>query len=140
MKLNLIISLILIISTSFSKKDFIDHWRIFLDDELVKECYENYDYCNVELNPKKEKFYKQTLSFQFFRDTPCEECPINYQIKNEYDSLLMEIKTYGIFTKVNMPLSALILKNKTKLTKVYFIETYDLTKKSGTISNFSTLQ
>ncbi len=124
MKNSFIIVIIGLLCLGSRNRDFETFWQLYIDDRLVQQCgyYPNPNGCLVELKKMDVILYSKTATVKYFRDTPCDECPISVQIKNMQDSLLFGATSYGTSTPISFPLRLFGKQNKYNSFKVYFIE------------------
>lgn len=126
MKNSFIIVIIGLLCLSARNNDLIDTWWLYVDDKLVKECNESFGYCSIELKKMDLFLGSKNVTVRYFRDTPCDVCPISIQGKNIKDSLLFEATTYGTLTPISFPLRLLYEYKKFDFFKVYFKEENDV--------------
>lgn len=124
-KLLITISFLLTLTISgFCQADTISYWHVSLDNKLINEFYATTDNPKVEISTT-DLNKSSTLTVEFFRDTPCQNCRTYLAIYNSEDDIILKIKGFGTLNKHNLRLKRLIdliSKTKDSTFKFYYKE------------------
>lgn len=77
--------------TSITPADTISYWRVSIKDRLLSTGYVEYETEKIVLT-KNNVHPGDTLTIQYFDDTPCIECPSTMSIKVAADKVIRKIK------------------------------------------------
>ncbi len=103
--------------------DTISHWKIYINNQLIREGIINGDVQRIEFPKKSIKGLDIILNIKYFEDTRCSKCDSKFIIKTCKGKLIKTISSsddkYSFKIKTT-ELQMMVFINKVNLLRFYF--------------------